>query len=160
MISPKSAKTDHFCLDRLIRLRSEIVDLIVKSLKEVQLALIPSGQFAKDGRINNKFGGRACAKCSDLWLGCLSRSLLRPVSLGPIWSDFPALSLFTDAKDYRQPLEKLCTFVDLVQGKMKGYSACTPNLPPYGVCTPPQLVGQKAVEDLISRGLQAPLGAT
>lgn len=155
----KGGKSNLICLERLIRLRSEAVKLIVTSLKEAQLAMIPCGQFAKDGRIKNRFGGRACSKCLDLWHGYLSRSLLRPDSINPVVrGEIPALSLMTDAKEYRQPLAKLCDFVDVVQGKMNGYFACTGKA--QAACSPPQLVGRKAVEDLINRGLQAPLGAT
>jgi hypothetical protein len=63
-----------------------------------------------------------------------------------------------EAKEYHQPLERLCAFVDAVQKKMYGYLAC--NRKGQGACYPPQLGGRKAVEDLISQGLQAPLGGT
>lgn len=151
-------ESDHICTDRLIRLRSEAVDLIMTKLKEVQLAMIPSGAFAKDGRIKNKFGGCGCSKCLDLWFGCLGKSLLRPAIIPAFGGDFPSLSPPIEGKDYRQTLERLCLFIHAIQTKMNGYVACNRKGP--SACYPPQLIGRKDVEDLVSRGLQAPLGAT
>lgn len=150
-------EADQICLppaDRLVQVRSKAVDLIVTGLEEVQMAMIPSGQFGKDGRIKNKFGGCGCSKCLDLWFGCIAKSRLRPDLLdSAIWRDFPKLS----AKEYHQPLERLCEFVTAIQAKMTGYVACNRK---GQACCPPQLIGRKAVEDLVTQGLQAPLGAT
>lgn len=152
-----------FFLDRIIRLRSEAVNLIMTKLKEVQLAMIPPAGLAEKTHLKIKFDGNGCSKCLDLWLGCLCKSLLKPDTLGAaIGHDFPSLLPLIEAKEYHQTLEQLCTFIDSVQDKMNGYFACQNLRTGRGqwACCPPQLVGRNAVEDLVSRGLKTSLGAT
>jgi hypothetical protein len=141
----------------MIRLRSEAVKLIMTKLLEVQLALIHSGPFDNDGRVKKNFGGRGCSKCLDLWFGCITRGVIRPDSLEPtIVGGLPHLSGLTmlDPTKYHESLEKLCTLVESVQKKLCEYVGCD------RTCWPPQLIGRKAVEDLISSGLREPLGGT
>lgn len=151
--------TDHeYPSDRVIRLRSDAVDMIIKNLKEVQLAMIPTGGFGKDGRIRNKFGGHACSLCLDVWFAYLGKSLLHPRWLHTTrWQFFPSLSQAIDAKEYQQPLEELCTFIEAIQLKMNGYRACSRK--GQAACHPPQLVGRVAAQGLINRRLVGPISS-
>ncbi|POS71356.1 hypothetical protein DHEL01_v210250 [Diaporthe helianthi] len=152
---------DKVVTDRIAKLRSSAISFIMVSLKTAQLTLFPEGQFARDGRIKNSLGGFACPKCMDLWFGCLGKSLLRPnLFLASLEPGFPRLSDVIEIPNtqFYLPLERLCSFIDKVQEKMDGYPACGRR--GQWACVPPRLVGRMAVEDLIAKGMQEPLGAT
>ncbi|KAL1879168.1 hypothetical protein Daus18300_001747 [Diaporthe australafricana] len=146
------ALSDRVVTHRIIRLRIEAVNFILTRLKEVQLAMTPTTEFSKDGRIHIKFEGHACSKCLDLWFGCFGRSLLQPRTLNfTRWRDFLSISSLTDAKEYLRGLEELCSFIDAVQEKIDLSRACSTK--GSETCIPPKMLVRLAVQKLINESL-------
>ncbi|KAJ0122355.1 hypothetical protein J7T55_002868 [Diaporthe amygdali] len=138
---------DRVVSDRINQLRSEAITLILKNLKEAQIALVPFGAFGRDGRIHFKFGGYGCQNCLDLWFLCLGKSLIRPKWLNSsTWQGFPSLFSVIEAKQYHRTLEELCAFIEAVQKKIDCFKAC--DRMGIEACLPPRLLGRDTVQNL------------
>lgn len=134
-------------LDRIIRLRSKAIHLILTKLSKVQVAMLST----ENGSIGHGFKGSGCKLCLNQWAGCLNRCLLQPGSGLPSFFPVP------EAVEYHGSLDELCNFVGILQLAINAYKPdlCRDWPTLKRACFPPQLVGRKDAMSLVKQGLES-----